>query len=176
MDASKIILLKDLEEAEKEAKKKQHAINKASALIEDAKARYIKEKTRARSKAAALEKDAALKSAKFNCLLEYERFDDIQEAYGYDMITEKERDRLEDLWREREEILNSRDDEGYYKDLVTDALREAYLRIQDLWQDEIEKAYVMKKEFDKQRIEAEEEFRASVEAEKKAMREMEKHG
>ena len=90
MDVSKIILLKDLEEAEKEAKKKQHAINKASALIEDAKARYIKEKTRARSKAAALEKDAALKSAKFNCLSEYERFDDIQEAYGYDMITEKE--------------------------------------------------------------------------------------
>ena len=82
-----IILLKEAEQAEKDRKRIVAARNKASHLIEDARARYIKEKTRAKSKKAALEKDAVLHSERFKVLDEYERFEDINEAYGFDCIT-----------------------------------------------------------------------------------------
>lgn len=89
---------KDIEEAQKIAKEKIKARNRALALIDDAKARYIKEKTRARSKKAAMEKDALLSDPKFEVLDGYNRREDINEDYGYDAITEAERDRLENLW------------------------------------------------------------------------------
>lgn len=80
--SEKLIFLGDLEKKEKEALEKQKAINKASFLINDAKARYIKEKTRARSKKAAQEKDAILNSGRFDKLNEYARFEDIQFVSG----------------------------------------------------------------------------------------------
>ncbi len=140
---------RQLEELEKEAQKKQKAINRASHLIEDAKARYIKEKTRVRSKKLALEKDAAINAKRFDVLSEYDSYEDIQEAYGCDCISSSERDRLEDLWEEREEIRNKSED-GIYKDLVTEALHEAWIYIQDLWGDEIDQAKVLRKEFEKE--------------------------
>ena len=149
---------KELEEKEKQAKEYQKAINRASSLIDDARARYIKEKTRARSKKAALEKDAALKSPRFDVLKDYDRFEDIQEAYGCDCFGEAERDRLEDLWEEREEIMNHTDN-GVYSDLVTKALHEAWVYIQDLWIDEIDAAAVMRHDWEKEKAQAEEEYK-----------------
>lgn len=152
-----IILPAEVEEKEKKAQEYQAAINRAQALIKDAKARYIKEKTRARSRKAALERDAALLSPRFRCLELYDRFEDIQDNYGCDGITAAERDRLEDLWKEREEIKNHRDDNGVYSDFVTKALWEAEKAVLNLWDEEIEDAEVLRNRFEKQRKEAEEE-------------------
>ena len=134
----KIILLKEAEQAEKDRARIVKARNKASFLIEDAKARYIKEKTRAKSKKAALEKDAILQSDRFKALDDYDRFEDINEAYGYDCITEKERDRLEELWQEREQIRNSTTD-GIYSDEVTEALHSAWIFLQDYKETEVQR-------------------------------------
>lgn len=165
-----IILRKELEEAEKLAKERQKAINNASALIDDAVARYVKKKTRAKSKKAAMEKGAALTSPRFNKLVDYDRREDIQNAYGYDCITAGERDRLEELWDEREEIRNSTTEDGIYSDLVTKAMHEAWIHIQDLWSEDITKYEAMKKAFDKQVDEADKaiaEFNAKVDADYK---------
>ena len=146
----KFISAKDIEKAEQEAKKRIEARNRASSIIEDAKNRYIKEKTRARSKKAAAERDAILSSDRFKALDEYDRLEDINEAYGWDAITEAQRDKLEDLWNERENIRNHTED-GFYKDLVTEALGEAWIYLQDLWEDEVEKAKIMRDKFENAR-------------------------
>ena len=87
----------DFARMEKSATEKIKARNRAEALIKDATARYIKEKTRARSKKLAMEKDAAINAPRFAKLAEYDRRDDIREAYGMGYITEKQADKLEDL-------------------------------------------------------------------------------
>ena len=80
----------DFARMEKSATEKIKARNRAEALIKDATARYIKEKTRARSKKLAMEKDAAINAPRFAKLAEYDRRDDIREAYGMGYITEKQ--------------------------------------------------------------------------------------
>ncbi len=167
ISADKIILPQTAEEAEKTLKEKIQARNKAQALINDAKARYIKEKTRARSKKAAEEKDAILNSPRFDKLKEYDRREDIQECYGWDMIDEAERDKLEALWDEREAIRNKTVD-GIYNDLVTDALFEAIKAIVDLWEDEIEKCEMTVKEYKEQRKQAEIEAKEWMDRQNKA--------
>ena len=154
----KFILAEDLEKAEADSKEKIKARNRAQSIISDACARYIKEKTRARSKKAAQERDAILKSPRFDKLNEYERFEDIQECYGWEIITEKERDELEALWMEREELRNHTDDSGLYRDLVTRALHEAETFLMELWEEDIQKAEAMRKQFDEEMREADEEW------------------
>lgn len=170
-----MINMKELEEKEEKALQYKKAINRASALIDDAKARYVKEKTRAKSKKAAMEKDAALKSPRFNALKDYDRFEDIQEAYGCDCITASERDRLEDLWQEREAIQKSTFN-GEYSDLVTKALYEAWVHIQDLWFDEINGAEVMRRQFDKEIEDAEREYKEITEKQNEEFERMQKEG
>lgn len=150
----KIILCKEADAARKKAEHLIKARNKACALIDDAKARYIKGKTRAKSKKAAMERDALANSPRFDVLKEYERRQDIQESYGVDYITASERDRLEELWDEREEIKNNIVD-GFYRDDVTDALHYAYIAIADIWEEQIEEALQIEKIFKKQTEEAE---------------------
>lgn len=154
IEGENIILQSERDAAEKKAKELSMARNRACALIKDAMARYIKEKTRAKSKKAALEKDALIRSPRFRVLEDYDRFEDIQEAYGCDMLTESERDRLEDLWEEREAIRN-RTVDGIYQDTVTEALREAYEHTVLLWDDEIDEAYATCRKFEEQKREAE---------------------
>ena len=152
----KIILHKEFEQAKNDREQIVKARNKASFLIEDAKARYIKEKTRARSKKAAMVKEGILKSARFDALGDYERFEDIQEAYGFDVIDERERDRLEELWNERERIRNQTED-GIYQDDVTKALYAAWLFLQDYREDEVQKLEAVESNFKRQREEVEQE-------------------
>lgn len=154
----KFILAEDLEKAEKDSKEKIKARNKAQAVIRDAVARYVKEKTRARSKKAAQERDEILRSPRFDKLKEYERFEDIQESYGWDYISENERDYLEALWEEREILRNQTDDNGIYQDLVTKALGQAETFLMDIWEEDIQKAQAMRKEFDDEIKAAEEEW------------------
>ena len=154
----KFILAEDLEKAEKDSKEKIKSRKRAQAIIRDAVARYVKEKTRARSKKAAQERDEILKSPRFDRLKEYERFEDIQECYVWDIITEKERDELEALWMERDELKNHTDDSGLYRDLVTKALGQAEIFLMDLWEEDIQKAEAMRKQFDEEMREADEEW------------------
>ena len=154
----KFILAEDLEKAEADSKEKIKARNRAQSIISDACARYIKEKTRARSKKVAQERDAILKSPRFDKLNEYERFEDIQECYGWAYITEKERDELEALWMEREELKNHTGDNGIYKDLVTKALGQAEIFLMEIWEEDIQKAQAMRKQFDEEMREADEEW------------------
>lgn len=153
------ILLSEVEEAEKEARKKKKARNRAIGLVNDAKARHIKQKTRARSKKAAMEKDAVLNSDRFKVLKDYERFEDIQDSYGWGLIAEAERDRLEELWKEREQIRSNTED-GIYQDLVTEVLDMACNYILEIWHDEIYDAEQLRKRFEKQVKQAEEECQA----------------
>ena len=138
----KIYLESDMKEAKNKADTLRKAINKARFLITDARNRYIKEKTRARSKKAAEEKDALIHQPKFNVLNDYTKFEDIQEAYGVDMISEAERDKLEDLWEERENLKNKTVN-GIYQGQVTEALRLAWEFVDGLWEDEIQEADVI---------------------------------
>ncbi len=121
---------------EKSANEKIKARNRAEAEIKDALARYVKSKTRARSKKAALEKDAAIHAPRFRKLDEYDRRDDIREAYGMGYITESQADKLEDLWDEREE-LKAMSTDGVYTDLVTECLVQAKQFVAGLFEDEI---------------------------------------
>lgn len=121
---------------EKSANEKIKARNRAEAEIRDALARYVKEKTRAKSRKAALEKDAAIHAPRFKKLEEYDRRDDIREAYGMGYITESQADKLEDLWDEREE-LKAMSTDGVYADLVTECLVRAQQFVAGLFEDEI---------------------------------------
>ena len=142
-------MAKDAENAKRESERFKKARNKACAIIEDAKNRYIKTKTRAKNKKAAEEKDAVLNSPRFDILKDYERREDIQECYGWDMFNEKERDRLEALWDERE-FIKAHVIDGIYEDDVTKALDQAYLAIADIWDENIRNAEKTVKDFNKQ--------------------------
>ena len=121
---------------EKSANEKIRARNRAESEIRDALARYVKEKTRAKSRKAALEKDAAIHAPRFKKLEEYDRREDILEAYGVGYITQSQADRLEDLWDEREKLKEMSTD-GVYSDLVTECLRQAGQFVAGLFEDEI---------------------------------------
>ena len=157
---------KEFSQIEKDTKDKIKARNRASAAVEDALARYVKTKTKARSKKAALEKDAAINSPRFDKLAEYDRRDDIQEAYGMGVLTDSQAEKLEDLWDERETLKNMSVD-GVYQDLVTYCLTEAKRFIEGLFEDDIESfeeiryAYVKQCEEDqKKRDKMHEDYKA----------------
>lgn len=168
-EGEKIILAEEVEKKEKAAAEYLKARSRARAAIKDAKLRYIKEKTRARSKKAAEERDEILNSPRFKVLEQYDRFEDIQESYGWDFITEAERDRLEELWEEREKIRNHTDD-GIYSDLVTEALDRADSAVFELWQEEIDDGEYIRKEFNKQQKKINEEVEAWMKRQEESMR------
>ena len=140
---------------EKSANEKIKARNRAEAEIKDALARYIKGKTRARSKKLAMERDAAVNSPRFAKLADYDRRDDIREAYGIGMLTESQADKLEDLWDERER-LKSMSVDGVYADLVTECLVQATLFVAELFEDEIADYEQAKREYDKEQAKTQE--------------------
>ena len=156
----------DFEKIEKAAKEKARARNTAYAYIDDALARYIKKKTRARSKKAAVEKDAAINSPRFRKIAEYDRREDILEAYGCGIITESEADRLEDLWDEREHLKEMSVD-GVYSDMVTECIEQAKNFVMGLFEDEIGDYEVTKIAWEKKQ-EKDEEERARMHEDYKA--------
>lgn len=102
-------------------------INTAAAAIADALARYRKKKLGAKSKKQATENP-------FEDLKEYRSLRDIQDAYGWDIITEKEYDRLTALWELREE---SGKQSTVYTDRVTEMLERAMRGIGNEYMDEL---------------------------------------
>ena len=85
----------DLPENIEKAKQIRKNISEAGAVISDAILRYKKKKINARSK-----KEAADMALAFKDLDVYSSRGEIDTAYGWDMITAKERERLLDLWDE----------------------------------------------------------------------------
>lgn len=86
----------------------------ARKYIKDALARYRKDKTRSRSKAKAEDPFADLE--------QYSSREDIRDAYGWELITEKEMDRLIKLFDLREESKNK----TTLEDRVTEMLELAF--------------------------------------------------
>lgn len=91
--------------AEEKAKRAEIAniekdMDTARKYVRDAIARYRKDKTRSRSKAKAEDP--------FVDLAEYTSRHDIQEAFGWGLISEKEMDRLWNLWDLREQSKNKK--------------------------------------------------------------------
>lgn len=108
-----------MERKEAEALKKD--IQTAQTAIKDAIARYRKVKLRARSKA------KANGESPFRELEDYASIEDIRNAYGYEMISEKEMERLMTLWELREQADRK---SGPYTDRVTEMLE---LASQVIW-------------------------------------------
>ena len=90
-----------------------------------------------------------------------------QDPKGSSYITEKERDELEALWIERENLRNHTDENGIYQDLVTKALGDAEIFLMELWEEDIQKAEAMRKQFDDEIKEAEEEWQRIKEQNRK---------
>lgn len=113
----------DLEQNKKECDQIRKDISTARGIINDALVRYIKKKVGARNKKQA--EDMALM---FKDLEDYRGEDDIRDAYGWEFISEKEMDRLIDLWRKREKYVN---ESGKYQDRVTDMVQRAIYGVGD---------------------------------------------
>lgn len=92
----------------------QSDIQKVRQLLHDTKLRYLKQRLRARSKKA-VEDEKLL----FKDLEDYTSEDQIDDAYGWDLITEKERERLHLLWEARREYSKNG---VQYSDRITEML------------------------------------------------------
>lgn len=99
----------------------------ARQAIADTLTNYRKKKLKAKSKKQAEENP-------FEDLKDYDRKIDILDAYGYGCITEREKDRLEELWDLREQ---SGRKSTVYTDRVTEMLERAMNRIGDVYEEQL---------------------------------------
>lgn len=104
---------------EREAAQIRKDIQTAHGIITDGINRYIKKMLRARSKKQA--EDLSV----FDELKDYNSIEDIRNAYGWDIITEAQMDRLMEMWEAREKYIDA---SGKFSDRVTKML----FRIRDL--------------------------------------------
>ena len=125
----------DYEAIRIEAQRIRRDLATADELIKDAAARYKKKKLSARSK-----KQAEELTTMFVDLEEYGSPDEIQDAYGYGNISERERYRLLELWEAREQ---ARQNNGIFTDRVTEMLGIARRVIGDKYQDKLDLADTM---------------------------------
>ena len=118
---------KDFKSQKREIQALQKDIATARGIIADGQARYIKQRLRLRNKKAATEDP-------FADLAGYNSKKDIQEAYGWEIISEAEMDRLNALWDAREASLSA---DGKYEDRVTRMLEKALSSIADEYIDRL---------------------------------------
>lgn len=117
----------DFRERQREIRAIQKDIATARGVIADGIARYKKTRLRVRSKKAAEENP-------FADLANYNSREDIRNAYGWEMISETEMDRLITLWDAREASLSTA---GTYEDRVTQMLQRALNLIADEYIDQL---------------------------------------
>lgn len=123
----KILQGEDFRERQREIRAIQKDISTARGVIADGIARYKKARLRVRSKKVATEYP-------FADLEGYNSKKDIQEAYGWEIITEAEMDRLNALWDAREASLSAA---GKYEDRVTKILERALNSVADEYIDQL---------------------------------------
>lgn len=144
----------DFDAIQKEVEQIHADAAQAYQAIRDAKARYIKAKTKARSKAEAQDAERL-----YAALADYETRDQIQDAWGWDYITEKERDRLMGLWDARERAKNTG---TAYTDRVTEMLDRAARNLLEPYGDKLRLAEEMTRAGERvlrERVEADREAR-----------------
>ncbi len=107
----------DYADIQKEAKRIRKIRSTTADIIKDALTRYTKKKINARNK-----KEAEDMKLRFRDLELYDSERDIQDAYGIGCITEKEYDRLLELFHLREEVIDAN---GKFSDGVTELLDRA---------------------------------------------------
>ena len=107
----------EYDEIQKEAKRIHKVHITTADIINDALTRYKKKKVNARNK-----KEAEDMKLRFKDIGPYESERDLQDAYGYGCISEKEYDRLLQLFQCRAEV---RDANGNFSDDVTALLDRA---------------------------------------------------
>lgn len=107
----------DLDKNKKECESIRKDIMTARGVINDALTRYIKKKIGARNK-----KQAQDMAEMFKDLEEYRSEEDIRDAYGWEIITESEMDRLMDLWKKREKYVNQ---SNQFEDRVSNLIQQA---------------------------------------------------
>lgn len=117
----------DFREQKREIRAIQKDIVTARGVIADGIARYKKARLRVRSKKAAEENP-------FADLADYNSREDIRNAYGWEMLSEAEMDRLMALWDAREASLSTA---GTYEDRVTQMLERALNAIGDEYIDQL---------------------------------------
>lgn len=117
----------EFRQKQREIKAIQKDIATARSIIADGQVRYIKKHLRLRSKKAAEENP-------FADLTNYNSREDIRNAYGWDIITEHEMDRLMALWEARESSLASAEK---YEDRVTQLLERALNSVGDEYMDQL---------------------------------------
>lgn len=106
----------DYQEKEREAKAIRKDIMTARNVILDGITRYKKKMLRARSKREA--EDLSV----FDALKDYTSEREIQDAYGWEFISEAQYERLIEMWRAREKYI---DEQGKFSDRVTQMLDRA---------------------------------------------------
>lgn len=104
---------REYSDREREAAQIRKDILTARGIITDGINRYIKKMLRARSKKQA--EDMSV----FDELKDYNNIEDIRNAYGWDIITEAQMDRLMEMWEAREKYI---DESGKFSDRVTGML------------------------------------------------------
>lgn len=119
---------KKLDDALDELDQLRADMKKAGELITNAVIRYRKEKLKKKSLKQAEEEDL------FAELADYTSRENIRDCYGYDMITEKEMERLFYLWDLREEQKQKKN-ATVYEDAVTKMLHQAANAIEDIYRD-----------------------------------------
>lgn len=117
----------DFRKQQREIRAIQKDISTARSVISDGIARYKKAHLRVRSKKVATENP-------FADLESYNSQKDIQDAYGWELISEAEMDRLNALWVAREASLST---SGKYEDRVTQMLERALNVIADEYIDQL---------------------------------------
>lgn len=111
-------------------------VSTARGILNDALLRYIKKKANARNK-----KQAEDMNLLFADLAEYRNREDIRDAYGWDIISEKEMDRLMHLWDIREKYVS---DSGKFEDRVTEMVTRAMNSIGEEYHDLFDQVAEMK--------------------------------
>lgn len=126
-EAETLLLRKSFKERKEEHDLLLRDIFKAKGVVQEAITRYTKQKLRLRSKKAAEDPFAELS--------DYRSIEDIQEAYGYELITDAQRCHLIDLWEAREQSLSTKQT---YEDRVTQMLRRALDGIGEEFRDSLD--------------------------------------
>lgn len=104
-------------------------ITVARRIVENGIVQYRKRKLALRNKKQLDDPEAA-----YTELNDYSSQEDIRDAYGYELISEAEMDRLMGLWEGRERM---RDARGKYNDRVTEMLEIAYRGIGESYLEQI---------------------------------------
>jgi hypothetical protein len=101
---------------QREVKSVRKDIETARGIISDALLRYKKKMLHARSKKQAEDLSVFAELDPYGSKL------DIQDAYGYASISDRQMDRLNDLWDARENFIN---EQGQFEDRVSEMLKRA---------------------------------------------------